>query len=54
MRKHCLRKFTVIIFYCLQGGYFLKSLAEGAALTLRALLGDPSPNIGTVEEVQDR
>lgn len=29
----------------LEGGYCLKSLAEGAALTLRALLGDPCPNI---------
>jgi len=27
----------------LQGGYCLQSLAEGAALTLRALLGDPCP-----------
>ncbi|RZF39849.1 hypothetical protein LSTR_LSTR000497 [Laodelphax striatellus] len=29
----------------LEGGYFLKSLAEGAALTLRTLLGDSCPNI---------
>lgn len=29
----------------LEGGYCLKSLAEGAALTLRALLGDPSPSL---------
>jgi len=29
----------------LEGGYCLKSLAEGAALTLRALLGDPCPLI---------
>lgn len=27
----------------LEGGYCLQSLAEGASLTLRALLGDPSP-----------
>ena len=27
----------------LEGGYFPPSLAEGAALTLRALLGDPVP-----------
>lgn len=27
----------------LEGGYCLESLAEGAALTLRALLGDPCP-----------
>lgn len=27
----------------LEGGYCLESLAEGAALTLRTLLGDPSP-----------
>ena len=29
----------------LEGGYCLKSLAEGAALTLRTLLGDPCPSI---------
>ncbi|CAG0907739.1 unnamed protein product, partial [Darwinula stevensoni] len=29
-----------------QGGYCLSSLAEGAALTLRALLGDPCPLVG--------
>ena len=29
----------------LEGGYCLKSLAEGAALTLRTLLGDPCPVI---------
>ncbi|XP_065224812.1 polyamine deacetylase HDAC10-like isoform X2 [Planococcus citri] len=34
----------------LEGGYFLKSLAEGAALTLRALLGDPCPNINPLSE----
>lgn len=27
----------------LEGGYCLESLAEGAALTLRTLLGDPCP-----------
>lgn len=27
----------------LEGGYCLESLAEGAALTLRCLLGDPCP-----------
>ncbi|KAI5754266.1 hypothetical protein M8J77_007296 [Diaphorina citri] len=32
----------------LEGGYCLKSLAEGAALTLRALLDDPSPNFETL------
>jgi len=29
----------------LEGGYCIQSLAEGAALTLRALLGDPCPII---------
>lgn len=29
----------------LEGGYCLESLAEGAALTLRTLLGDPCPKI---------
>lgn len=34
----------------LEGGYCLDSLAEGAALTLRALLGDPCPAL--VEKIQ--
>ncbi|KAK6627559.1 hypothetical protein RUM44_010037 [Polyplax serrata] len=29
----------------LEGGYCMKSLAEGAALTLRCLLGDPAPSL---------
>lgn len=29
----------------LEGGYCLKSLAEGAALTLKTLLGDSCPEI---------
>ncbi|XP_055712134.1 histone deacetylase 6 isoform X2 [Phlebotomus papatasi] len=33
----------------LEGGYCLRSLAEGAALTLRTLLGDPCPNIEPLE-----
>ncbi|XP_076299749.1 histone deacetylase 6 isoform X1 [Lasioglossum baleicum] len=33
----------------LEGGYCLKSLAESAALTLRALLGDPCPLIENLE-----
>ncbi|XP_029174654.1 histone deacetylase 6 [Nylanderia fulva] len=33
----------------LEGGYCLKSLAEGAALTLRTLLGDPCPILQTLE-----
>ncbi|KAL6951784.1 Histone deacetylase domain, partial [Sarracenia purpurea var. burkii] len=37
----------------LEGGYFLKSLAEGAALTLRALLGDPCPNIDPTNKPDD-
>ncbi|KAK7101777.1 hypothetical protein V1264_020107 [Littorina saxatilis] len=34
----------------LQGGYCLKTLAEGAALSLRALLGDPPPNIDPISQ----
>ncbi|KAG8229704.1 hypothetical protein J437_LFUL009829 [Ladona fulva] len=34
----------------LEGGYCLKSLAEGAALTLRSLLGDPCPVIEALGE----
>jgi len=30
----------------LKGGYCLKSFAEGVALTLKCLLGDPCPDIG--------
>ncbi|XP_075221474.1 histone deacetylase 6 isoform X2 [Lycorma delicatula] len=37
----------------LEGGYFLKSLAEGAALTLRTLLGDPCPNFRSLNSVSD-
>jgi histone deacetylase 6 len=33
----------------LEGGYCIKSLAEGAALSLRALLGDPCPLIPKIE-----
>ncbi|XP_069687064.1 histone deacetylase 6 isoform X1 [Periplaneta americana] len=34
----------------LEGGYCLQSLAEGAALTLRALLGDPCPPLPNLDE----
>nr|XP_046470327.1 histone deacetylase 6 isoform X2 [Neodiprion pinetum] len=34
----------------LEGGYCLKSLAEGAALTLRTLLGDPCPMLHALEK----
>ncbi|KAK7602688.1 hypothetical protein V9T40_006662 [Parthenolecanium corni] len=37
----------------LEGGYFLPSLAEGAALTLRALLGDPCPRILPIERADE-
>ncbi|XP_044580069.1 histone deacetylase 6 isoform X2 [Cotesia glomerata] len=33
----------------LEGGYCLESLSESAALTLRALLGDPCPMISTLD-----
>lgn len=33
----------------LEGGYYLKSLAESAALTLRTLLGDPCPVLQTLD-----
>ena len=35
----------------LEGGYFLPSLAEGAALTLRQLLGAPCPSLPPLTEV---
>lgn len=34
------------IAVCLEGGYFLPSLAEGAAMTLRSLLGDSVAKLG--------
>ncbi|XP_018917401.2 histone deacetylase 6 isoform X2 [Bemisia tabaci] len=37
----------------LEGGYCLKSLAEGAALTLRSLLGDPVPMIESLGQPCD-
>ncbi|XP_037919448.1 histone deacetylase 6 isoform X1 [Hermetia illucens] len=41
----------------LEGGYCIESLAEGAALTLRSLLGDPCPNFEPLdtpcESIQD-
>ncbi|KZC13630.1 Histone deacetylase 6, partial [Dufourea novaeangliae] len=33
----------------LEGGYYIKSLAESAALTLRALLGEPCPKLEDLE-----
>lgn len=38
----------------LEGGYCLESLAEGAALTLRALLGDPCPKMEPLEAPCER
>ena len=37
----------------LEGGYFLESLAESAAFTLRALLGDHAISLGKPDEVKD-
>ncbi|KAK7476011.1 hypothetical protein BaRGS_00032718, partial [Batillaria attramentaria] len=37
----------------LEGGYCLKTLAEGAALSLRALLGDPTPNIPSTQPARN-
>lgn len=38
----------------LEGGYCLESLAEGAALTLRTLLGDPCPKMEPLSSPCDR
>lgn len=38
----------------LEGGYCLDSLAEGAALTLRTLLGDPCPLLDSLPEPCER
>ena len=37
----------------LEGGYFLDTLAESAAFTLRALLGDHAISLGKPDEVKD-
>ncbi|KAJ6636527.1 Histone deacetylase 6, partial [Pseudolycoriella hygida] len=37
----------------LEGGYCLESLAESAAITLKTLLGDPSPVLQTLDEPCD-
>lgn len=37
------------IAVCLEGGYFLPSLAEGAAMILRSLLGDPVAPLGALQ-----
>ncbi|XP_018323609.1 histone deacetylase 6 isoform X2 [Agrilus planipennis] len=41
------------IVVCLEGGYFLPSLAEGAAMTLRSLLGDPPPTLAPTKKPKD-
>lgn len=38
----------------LEGGYCLDSLAEGAAITLKTLLGDPCPLIEPLAEPSER
>lgn len=38
----------------LEGGYCLDSLAEGAAITLKTLLGDPCPVLEPLAEPSDR
>lgn len=38
----------------LEGGYCLDSLAEGAAITLKTLLGDPCPSFDSLEEPSER
>lgn len=37
------------IAVCLEGGYFLPSLAEGAAMVLRSLLGDSVASLGPLQ-----
>lgn len=38
------------IAVCLEGGYFLPSLAEGAAMTLKSLLDDPTAILHNIKE----
>lgn len=38
----------------LEGGYCLDSLAEGAAITLKTLLGDPCPWMEKLPEPSER
>ncbi|XP_049780819.1 histone deacetylase 6 isoform X2 [Schistocerca cancellata] len=47
----CLASGKIVVV--LEGGYCLKSLAEGAALTLRCLLGDPCPPLPSLPAPSD-
>lgn len=42
------------IAVCLEGGYFYPTLAEGAAMTLKALLGDPCPYLDPIRSIHPR
>lgn len=42
------------IAVCLEGGYFYPSLAEGAAMTLKALLGYPCPYLDPIRAIHPR
>ncbi|RZC36679.1 histone deacetylase 6 [Asbolus verrucosus] len=39
------------IAVCLEGGYFLPTLAEGVAMTLKALLGGPCPILDPIKNI---
>lgn len=47
-------KTNYIIINYFKGGYCLKSLAEGAALTLKSLLRDPCPLLNVTGSPCDR
>lgn len=50
MTHHLLALATGRVCVVLEGGYFLQSLAEGCALTLRSLLQDPCPKLDALGE----
>ncbi|XP_068626172.1 histone deacetylase 6 isoform X1 [Battus philenor] len=50
---HMLMSVCPSVCVVLEGGYCLPSLAEGAALTLRTLLGHPPPILPTIGEPSD-
>ena len=50
---HSLMSICPRVCVVLEGGYCLASLAEGAAVTLRTLLGHPPPGLEEVPEPSD-
>lgn len=59
--NHHHKQYFYIIWVCVkplisyfQGGYCIKTLSEGVALSLKALLGDPCPRVDQTKRPNDR